>query len=95
MKAWTTIGLFSLLVACDSTDGSETEREDASVWDDRELPVEDGGGGGGYGGGPCVRRRDTVIFKFDGGTFVISVPTLCNPTPYIEKGDPPWRTPSL
>lgn len=39
---------------------------------------------------PCD-RRERHEFEIDGKRYVFEVPTLCDPTPYIEKGDPaPW-----
>lgn len=41
---------------------------------------------------PC-NRREVVTFVVNGRTITFAVPTLCDPEPYIEKGDPPpWRT---
>jgi hypothetical protein len=51
-------------------------------------PQDDLDGGDGWTG-PCDRDRDVQTFVFDGGTWTFTVPTLCDPTPYIEKGDPP------
>lgn len=39
-------------------------------------------------GSPCD-RRDTQQITVDGHTYVIDVPTLCNPYLGIDKGDPP------
>ena len=82
-----------ILIACAGSSEKENEPDaEAKSPPQRptiheELPVSDGGGSWA----PCDRRRDKIMFKFDGGTFVITVPTLCDPTPYIEKGDPPWQ----
>jgi hypothetical protein len=44
----------------------------------------------GYYALPCD-RRERHEFEIDGKRYVLEVPTLCDPTPYIEKGDPaPW-----
>lgn len=41
---------------------------------------------------PCD-RREIVTFVVNGQTIRFEVPTLCDPTPYVEKGDPPpWKT---
>jgi len=40
---------------------------------------------------PCD-RRDKVTLVIDGKTIVMRVPALCDPMPYVEKGDPPpWN----
>lgn len=90
MNVWTTIALSFTLIACGSSVKEETDAgiDAASIKPptSQELPDNDGGDWT-----PCDRRRDVITFKLDGGTFVITVPTLCDPTPYIEKGDPLWQ----
>ncbi len=90
MNVWTAIALSFALIACGS---SEKEDSDAgtNVEPQRPAPREELPDNDGGNWAPCDRRRDTITFKLDGGTFVVTVPTLCDPTPYIEKGDPPWQ----
>lgn len=46
----------------------------------------------GAGALPCD-RREVVTFVVNGRTIRFEVPSLCDPTPYIEKGDPPpWAS---
>jgi len=90
MNVWTTIALSFALIACGSYEKEESDAGvDASTNTRRpqqELPDTDGNWRH-----PCDRRT-VQTFKIDGGTWTVVVPTLCDPTPYIEKGDPPWQT---
>lgn len=98
MKLWIAIALVSLLACGDSTKEEVDSGEKPPAVEQRPAPRDDLDldGGGGWSG-PCDRNRDVVTLQLDGATWTVAVPTLCDqtPTPYIEKGDPPWQKPSF
>ncbi len=93
MKAWTVIALLPLLACAASAKEDSDAGKPVTPQEQRPAPQDDLDGGDGWTG-PCDRERTVQTFKFDGGTWTFTVPTLCDPTPYIEKGDPPWQTKS-
>jgi hypothetical protein len=72
----------------DELPSQETEEETPQVTP--KIVNEDENDGGNTL--PCD-RREVVRFEVNGRIVRFEVPSLCDPTPYVEKGDPPpWAT---
>ncbi len=92
MNTWTASALAFLLISCGDSDKKEPVDAGKATTTQSPSPYEELDAGEGWPD-PCDRRT-VQTFKLDGATWTVSVPTLCDPTPYIEKGDPPWQNPN-
>ena len=76
------------LVSCGSVPEKTDKISDASVETPKVMVDYDSGTKVDHSK-QCDPAHDRhQSFKVDGGTITFDVPTLCDPTPYIEKGDP-------